>query len=370
LLLIEQLLELINGVPANHQPFDEQNLPLPARSDGRGELIVQFLLRNDVLQTWTVTADGVRFLKRMLPSVAVQQLVNELGVHVRRNPSNHDAWQRSLSELYDVLFAAVPGVAEASELTVVADGVLSQVPFAALFDKASGRFVFEKAVVRIAPNLAFATRNVYSASPSAPVSAAAIGDPSLLGKGAQSFRRLPHARTETLAVAALYPRSQVAVGSDATKERALDLMARADVVHFAGHAVTTSGAGGARLLLAGDVTNPATALNADDLRARISRPTTVVLAACESAASAREYTTGVSGLSTAFLRAGAASVVATLWKIDDTASEFFFLNVHRGLAAGYSPAESVARAQRACRADQQCRAAVTTWIGTHVYGSN
>jgi CHAT domain-containing protein len=95
-----------------------------------------------------------------------------------------------------------------------------------------------------------------------------------------------------------------------------------------------------------------------------------VLAACQTAYDSDERGNGTTTIAAAFLRAGAASVIGTIWNVDDVASKDFFLSVHRRLLSGQSPSQAVASAQRACYASAECRrAAATTWIGTAAYGS-
>lgn len=133
----------------------------------------------------------------------------------------------------------------------------------------------------------------------------------------------PLARREALAVAALYAKADVLLGAQATRSEVLKKMPLAEVIHFAGHA-------GAR----------------------------VVLAACDTAgAQPHDRSSGGTSLAGEFLRAGASSVVASLWKVEDSAGEGLFVDVHRGLAAGQSAPHAVARAQRMCKTNRACRIA-------------
>ena len=85
-------------------------------------------------------------------------------------------------------------------------------------------------------------------------------------------------------------------------------------------------------------------------------------------ASAADRSTSRTHLASAFLRAGAASVVGSLWKVDDAVAEQFFTDVHRRLATGQPATTAVAGAQRQCRISPDCRLHPATWIGATVYG--
>jgi CHAT domain-containing protein len=58
------------------------------------------------------------------------------------------------------------------------------------------------------------------------------------------------------------------------------------------------------------------------------------------------------GLTRAFLHAGAANVVATLWAVEDEATAGLMERFHQALAAGAPPAQSLAQAQRALLRDR------------------
>jgi CHAT domain-containing protein len=370
LYLVDQLRQVLNGVPPDVRLDSQELLIAAAARQAQGATTVSFLLSADKLLAWIIKANATEFVQRHIDGLELRRLINVLSVQLDRTPEREDLWRPTLSRLHTLLLAHLPHVAESTALTIVADGVLSRVPFGSLYDSRTGNFVFERASVRMSPNLAFALRQDVNASiASSPQTAAAIGDPELRGPASQPFRRLPHARSEAIAIAKLYKNSSVVTGHDATKSRVLEAMTSADVLHYAGHAIGRISLGGSRLLLAGDAGDPQAALSAEDLRGRVKRPLRVVLAACETGSASTDRSAGLASLSGAFLRTGALSVVGTLWRVDDAASQPFFLNVHRSLVAGQPMAAAVARAQRACRSDAECRRGATTWIGATVYGS-
>ena len=57
----------------------------------------------------------------------------------------------------------------------------------------------------------------------------------------------------------------------------------------------------------------------------------VVLSSCDSAAGCNLSSEGVSGLSRAFLSAGAKRVVSTLWSVDDEISKELMISFYTGL---------------------------------------
>jgi len=71
-----------------------------------------------------------------------------------------------------------------------------------------------------------------------------------------------------------------------------------------------------------------------------------VLSACDTAVGPVEGEEGIAALSSAFLLAGARSVVSTLWSIDDTFSLFLMKQFYRHIAAHEPPSIALAAAKR------------------------
>jgi CHAT domain-containing protein/Tfp pilus assembly protein PilF len=76
----------------------------------------------------------------------------------------------------------------------------------------------------------------------------------------------------------------------------------------------------------------------------------VVLSACETNLGAQSAGDDIVGLNRAFLYAGASSVVASLWKVDDEATSVFMTAFYRSLKQGQSKAEALQSAQAKTRA--------------------
>jgi CHAT domain-containing protein len=77
---------------------------------------------------------------------------------------------------------------------------------------------------------------------------------------------------------------------------------------------------------------------------------------------------GVLGLVRGFLGAGAPSVVATLWRIDDRSSTVLFEKVHTGWARGLDPAEALREAQLALLDDRNSATGTADWAAAVAVG--
>jgi len=215
--------------------------------------------------------------------------------------------------------ASLPAPGE--PLYLVPDGVLGQVPFAAL--RLGGRYLVEDHPLVYLPSLsALAATAGQPVPPDGP--AVVLGDP----RG-----DLPAAAREAREVAARL-RSVPRTGREATRE-ALDRAAGAAVLHLATH--TGIGPRGPWLSLADGQTGPGFLL------ARPIRPRLVTLATCASAARRGRGLWG--SLAAAFLAAGSRAVLASLWSVEDEPARRFVLHFYEGDGVR-DPALALARAQR------------------------
>jgi len=180
-------------------------------------------------------------------------------------------------------------------------------------------------------------------------------------------RRLDGVAREAHWLAARFPRARVRENAG---DRSLDAMLAGvetnEVLHLSAH---TRGSGAAPwragfLLGRGDGEDAY--LTASRISTMRGAARVCVLAGCASA--------GISGspeslphLASAWLAAGAQSVIATLWKIEDRSTASFVRDFYESLARGATTGEALSSAQAAARASQD-RAAPRDWAGFVLLG--
>jgi CHAT domain-containing protein len=217
------------------------------------------------------------------------------------------------------------------QLLVVPHGVLGAVPFAALDD---GRGPLgQRHALAVAPSARVALRGL-GRRPRPARRALVMGESS----------RLPHAATEANFVAGLFGNAPAMVGAAATIAALQQGTAEADVVHLACHALfRTDNPRFSALQLHDGL------LTVDLAESLDLGPATVVLSACETglADSGDERV----GLVRAFLVAGAARVLASLWPVDDEITAGFMAHFYGALRTGDPAALALRRAQDAVRVD-------------------
>jgi len=92
----------------------------------------------------------------------------------------------------------------------------------------------------------------------------------------------------------------------------------------------------------------------------------VALSCCQGGASGGQGLDEPVTLATGFSAAGAETVVANLWRVDDEVARYFFAEFYRELAGGASPGHSFYQAQTRCR---QKYPKTSDWAGFFLMGN-
>jgi CHAT domain-containing protein len=160
---------------------------------------------------------------------------------------------------------------------------------------------------------------------------------------------LPSAEVEVKAIAQFFPETEVLLGVQATKA-ALNAEQRLDkrVVHFATHGIlnATQPSKSYIQLASGETPGQERLTQGEVLELPFNKVDLVTLSACETAFGDRDPDGGeVTTLAAAFSSAGATSVLASLWSVDDESTKEFMIHFYTQLAAGQSKAASLQSAQ-------------------------
>ncbi len=313
-----------------------------------GTVVLSYAVLEDRTVVWAITRDeltethleiGRRELSRLRDGLVVDLAAGAWSVQTRR----------AATALHAALLPAAL-LRRGSSLVLVPDQELAGIPFAALIDPATGRYLVEDRAVTVAPSASFyvhARERWHRLSTQPPQSAMVLGAPQLDGLAFPGYPTLAGARDEAIRVADLYPSRELLLGDSATRSALLGGVGHRDVLHFAGHAVPNRSAPGrSSLALSADSSSTEGILFATEI-AGLSLPATrtVVLSACHTAGEPLRGSEGSMSLAEAFLAADVPTVVASLWRVDDQASGPLLIALHRRLRAGESPAVALRSAQ-------------------------
>jgi CHAT domain-containing protein/Tfp pilus assembly protein PilF len=173
-----------------------------------------------------------------------------------------------------------------------------------------------------------------------------------VARGGFRFEPLPKSRIEVTEIAALYsPKTAVYLGRDATEERAKTVSRDVPLIHFACHAVTNNRfpLDSALVLTIPKESRPGQdngLLQAWEVFESVRIDADLVtLSACESGLGKEMAGEGLIGLTRAFQYAGARSVLASLWKVDDKATAELMTRFYGYLKAGKTKDEALRLAE-------------------------
>ncbi len=309
-------------------------------------LFIEYALLPDTLAMWIVSSGGSRPYAVAVRRDSVAQLVDRF-TREMGDPDVDTASARA--RLFDLLVAPFANELDGvREIVVVPDRELARVPFAALWNRATGRYVLENHRVRTLPSAAFLVAASRAASPDSRSSALVIGNPKLDAASAAGLPPLPGAFREAEEVARHYGQRQLLTGAEASRDRVLELLPKYGVFHFAGHAVANGDQPElSYLALASQHLGDVGTLRAAEIgRLRLSNLQIVVLSACSTLNPRRSRMGAIAGLAYSFLRAGAPATVSTLWDVDDAVTTELLVSFHNRFAGGMPAAEALRLAQQ------------------------
>lgn len=338
-----------DGPSARARKWQELRPLLPDRT-----VFLQYEVTRDRLLIWILGPDGLRLQQVHVSPADLKAKVARFH-RLRSVSAGRQALRSAAADLFDLLIRPVQTqLPPDSRWIISADEVLHQVPFAALVDRESGRFLIQDAQISMAPSL-----NAYLGEPACTAGRndfraadlLVVADPSFDPDLYSRLAPLEGAAEEGKMIAGLYPGSRTLFGEAATRTRLLQEISTAEVFHFAGHALANSQSSMlSSLVLAGQDSWPAREILAHPF----PRTRLVVLASCRSAGAPSSETEGILGLAWPFLARGVPFVIASLWDVDDTATAGLFTDFYQHLRQGAEPEIALRQAQLAAltREDQ------------------
>ena len=289
-------------------------------------LVVEYAVLPHQTAIWVLSREGVQPLTSPAGSERLDSLVRAL-LAARISQPEGEA-KALLRQLHEYLIAPFQdSLAGRKRLLVIPDEVLLGVPFGALLSP-SGQHLIEQ--VGVAKALSLAPPSLTQEQKSR----AEGRSGSLLVGGIQVNRALfpflpslPGSVVEVESIAAIHGTgARLLKGPAATRHSVLQGLQEAEVFHFAGHSLSGQSSG---LLLHSEAEDTGQITPEDLYSRRFDGLRLVVLSACSSGDSLASQRHGAYGLAHPFLAGGTSAVVATLWQVDDRASQRLMVNLHR-----------------------------------------
>jgi CHAT domain-containing protein len=193
----------------------------------------------------------------------------------------------------------------------------------------------------------------------------------LFDLGKLDLRPLQAAREEIGEAARVLGKDSVTLDGAAASEAGLKALALRDfrIIHIAAHGIGNEAEPDRAALLLAPGNNSEDGLwQSREIRQTRLNADLVVLSACETGTGRLEGQEGIMNLARAFLIAGAKSVVASLWQVDDRSTATLMGFFYEHLAAGLEVREALRQAQLDFIKQFGDRAQPYFWAGFEVIG--
>ena len=307
----------------------------------RARLLAYYIAGDELLAFVVSPHQKVRVHRRLTTLGELAPALDRLGMqwnrfrlgaeHVARHRAALERSARAaLADLYDRLVRPLADDLDSEQLIIVPYGPLHGAPFHALYDGQS--YLIERYEISYAPSATVMAR--CEARPRRPLEQAlVVGVPDA---------GIPYVTQEAETVAALFPGARLLQGQEATMPALRAAAPGRDLLHLACHGMFRADNPLFSALRLGD--GWLTVAEAAELGLEAG---TVTLSACESGRSRVVEGDELLGLARAFLGSGAASLVVSLWLVNDASTAQLMEGFYRCLQAGQSKAAALRAAQRA-----------------------
>jgi CHAT domain-containing protein len=309
----------------------------------RGTVLIAYLSLDDELLAFVLRDDRLKVVRGLASSAAVDAELRGLRFQLETLVYGADRLrlhmpelvaraQRRLQRLYELLLRRLdPYIDEAERLIVVPHRALHYLPFHALHD--GHGYVVEQREVVYAPSLTVLRHCLSRPRLIPPRRAVLVG---LADAGA------PRVRDEVKRVAQWFPEAETHLDGKATLGALRNGAPGADVLHLATHGrFRPDNALFSALRLADGWLTVRDACDLD-----LSGCGLVALSACDTGVSQVAPGDELLGLTRGFFAAGAASLLVSLWPVDDATTVELMDCFYREMRAGAAPAAALRGAQR------------------------
>jgi CHAT domain-containing protein/tetratricopeptide (TPR) repeat protein len=253
------------------------------------------------------------------------------------------------SDLYRKLFGDVMQPIPTHMVEVIVPSKsLHSLPFAALSNPATHKYMFEEHVLELAPSTRTYLKSLESDRRRGGNSGdiLLVGDPEFDHVALPTLKRLPGSAEEVRQIALGFgDRAVILAGRSATKRALLAELRKASILHLSAHAIVNARDplmsylalapdGDSGLLFAGDLYGQS-----------FGHLELVFLAGCATASGPATGNEGVMSLVRPFLASGASAVVGTLWDVRDRAASTGAQEFYRLLRKGMNASAALRQAQ-------------------------
>ncbi|HKR62965.1 MAG TPA: CHAT domain-containing protein, partial [Thermoanaerobaculia bacterium] len=304
------------------------------RSLPAGTLVLEYCVLDDVTYVWTISRDGFEVTTLKVGRKEIDRWTRDVQASSRTNDITK--FESATRAAYARLIVPVLRKG-ARRLVFIPDGAMHGLPFAALQDASTRKYLIETAPIEVAGSMAL---YLYSLAQNRALQPPR--NPSILLLGNPTFDRalpfardlepLAHAEEEVREIAKEYgSRDAPLVREQATVAALLDRARDADIVHIAAHAIVTTGNPSRSMILLAKTNDDSGVLDAEPLltQLKLNHTRLFVLSTCSSAGGSPVGPEGVAPLVRPLLTAGVPAVIGSLWNVGDATAKELLVSFHR-----------------------------------------
>jgi len=315
-------------------------------------VLVKYVVLPDRLLIWALGPGGVEHHQVSVSAASLAAQVERARKALRRSEARPE-WLADLRELHRTLLEPVKSSVEGvRSIVFIPDKALHLLPFAALVDPSTKRYLVQDHAVSVAPSANIYVRCLLSSrdlGDGTPASALVVAAIDFDRQRFRNLSALPATEVEASLVATELPESRLLIGHNATRQHFLHALAeKPQVVHFAGHSVLNPELPHLSMLLfAGSKENGDSGIvySYEIGELKLDATKLVVLSACSTAAGRVSASEGATSLARPFLAAGVPAVLASLWDVGDLGAADLMGRFYRHLRTGDDPATALRAAQ-------------------------
>ncbi|NOY74344.1 MAG: CHAT domain-containing protein, partial [Kiritimatiellaeota bacterium] len=299
--------------------------------------VVEYFTTANKLHIWTITSKASHLASVDIEYGKLKKMVETWRGRLLTSPTL-GARSKLEGKLYETLWGPVAKLAKTPKIVIIPHRALHSMPFHALRDE-KGMFLCETREIRQASSATLL--EILKDRRRRSNNTISFGNPFI-----ETGLSLPYSEKEAK-TAASYFKSKTFLRGEATETSFKTSAPRAGVIHLACHAFFDKYSPlDSFVLLTRDSLNDGMLKTTEIFNLRLRENPLVVLSACKSAKGSMTDGDDIIGLSTAFFCAGASEVLATLWSVDDKATEHAMRSFYRHFAETRNASDALTAMRR------------------------
>jgi CHAT domain-containing protein len=291
--------------------------------------LLEYSILQDKVIIWLITSENFDIAVNEIAADELQEQILKYRDQVSGNVEPGEQIKIA-KELYRLLILPIKDKLDTNkEIFIIPDKFLTQLPFSTLF---SDKYLIEEFSLSFSPSA-----NVFLHCSKKAREFDIRNEESLLSIGNPAFDQneyenklqpLPASKLEAEKIAEVYRKSTILTENEATKDRVIDGLKTANVIHFAGHYLVDERSPLlSSFVLAGK--KVASLKNYEIIVEKLSNTRLVVLSGCDTGFERFYKGEGIIGASRTFLASGVPIVVASQWSVDSEATKELMIAFHQ-----------------------------------------